>query len=137
MRHLSLISFVMPVLALAACQEQCARDRAGCNELANKHEYSVLQAMEYRLRDRHHNQSYLLFPNALESDLTVVAFPRADANVGYVVLLTNAKVPPRDKAMPDVDFLVTSENLDDLKADTTLSAEVERYIRDMVRKHST
>lgn len=105
MRLPTLISLVTTALALAACQEQCPRDRAGCNELAKKHEYSVLQALEYRLRDRHLSQR-----NALESDLTVVAFPRADANVGYVVLLTNAQVPPRDKAMPDVDFLVTSEN---------------------------
>lgn len=131
MRPLALILLVPLSLALAACREQCDRGDSGCNELANKHEYSLLQAMASRLQDRQHDRRYLLFSNALESDLTVVAFPRADTSVGWVVLLTNAEVSPHDKAVPDVSFVVTPEVIDDVRAHTPLSPEVERYIRVM------
>lgn len=121
-------------MTLGACQQQCGRDEPGCNELANKHEYSVLQAIAFDLRNKAHDRSYILYRNALDSDLTVIAFPKAQATKGYVALLANAEVPPRDKSVPDEDFIVTAATLAAVRAKVDLSPELDRYLEKMAAR---
>lgn len=115
-------------MTLGACQEDCRRDDPGCNELANKHEYSLLQAMEAQLRNHPHNDTFLIYRNALDTEFTVIAFPKENANSGYVVLLADGKVSPQDKSVPDQSFSVTPNALTALKKQVQLSREVESYI---------
>src|SRR5262245_32521181 len=84
---------LVAALGLAACQQPaCEVDDPGCNELANKPEWSVLQAYEQDLRSAPHERPFVRIENALGSGLTVLAFPRRDGPSGYVVLLENAAV---------------------------------------------
>jgi hypothetical protein len=130
----------LPLLAvlavLAGCEEQCSRDVKGCNELANKHEYSVLHAMDARSGKRPRDSDYRIYRNAAESDLTVIAFPRAKSETGYVWLLANSRTPPRDKSVPDEDFVVTPQALAALRAEVELSPEVDRYIAEVAKRGS-
>ena len=121
---------------LAGCEEQCSRDVKGCNELANKHEYSVLQAMSFRHRELPRDRDYRIYRNAAESELTVIAFPRAAGEAGHVWLLANSRIPPRDKSLPDEDFIVTPQVLAALRAEVELSPEVDRYIAQMAERGS-
>lgn len=138
MRFLGILAASLPLLAaLAGCEEQCSREVAGCNELANKHEYSVLQTMEFRHRELPRDRDYRIYRNALDSDLTVIAFPRAKSKTGYVWLLANSKTPPRDKSLPGNEgFIVTPETLAALRAEVDLSPEVDRYIAQMAERGS-
>ena len=114
---------------LPACQQQCDRDDAGCNELANKSEYSLLQAVSFRLRDQPHDRDFLIYRNALGTDLTVVAFPLAKSETGYVALLANAETPPLDKSVPRRgDFVITPKTLAVVKERVKLSPAVEIYM---------
>jgi len=137
-RLFAAIAASLPLLAvLAGCEEQCSREVAGCNELANKHEYSVLQAMDFRDGERPRDRDYHIYRNAADSDLTVIAFPRAKGETGYVWLLANSKTPPRDKSLPgDEDFIVTPQALAALRAEVDLSPEVDRYIAQMAERRS-
>ncbi len=128
------LSLLPALILLSACQQQCGREDAGCNELANKHEYSVLEAVEFELRDRPHDRKYLIYRNALRSNFTVVAFPMARAEQGYVTMLANGAIAPLDKSVPDEDFTVTLETLAAVKAQAKLSAPVEKYIANMAAR---
>jgi len=134
-RFFGALTAALPLLALlAGCEEQCSRDVAGCNELANKHEISVLQAMDARVGELPHDGDYRIYRNAAESELTAIAFPRAKGETGYVWLLANSRTPPRDKSVPDEDFIVTPRMLATLRAEVELSPEVDRYIAQMAER---
>lgn len=136
MRCRTFLSLPSIVILLSACQQQCGREETGCNELQNKHEYSILQVVESDLRDRAHDQKYLVYENARDTDFTVIAFPTAQAERGYVTLLTNAATPPLDKSVPNEDFAITPETLAAVKAKVKLSAPVEKYMVEMAARSS-
>ncbi|MEL7729735.1 hypothetical protein AAG612_09370 [Citromicrobium bathyomarinum] len=119
---------------LGACQEECERGDLGCNELANKSEYSLLQAEEFRLRDKPHTQRFLIIRNALDSGQTVIGFPKSASERGYVVLLADWEVPSKDKSVPDEGFTVSADALVALQKEVRLSPEVERYISTMAHR---
>ncbi len=79
------------LLVAGGCRSQAMNDELAKNELANKPEYSVLQAYEYQYRDVKNDKSYLVFKNALKTDATVVAFPIKNKTTGYVVMLAETK----------------------------------------------
>jgi hypothetical protein len=116
------------LLVVGGCRSQARND-----ELANKPEYSVLQAYEYQYRDVKNDKPYLVFKNALKTGATVVAFPIKSKPTGYVVMLAQAKYLPKVKAMPDTDFVVTQGALKEVRAATSLSNEVEQFIAAHVR----
>jgi hypothetical protein len=103
------------------------------NEFTNKSEYSILQSYEYEYRDVKNDKPYMVFKNALKTDLTVVAFPIKDKPKGYVVILARAEGSPKVKYMPDVDFVVTQNTLTEIQAAITLSKEVEQFIMAHIR----
>ena len=120
------------ILILCACQEECGRSDPGCNELANKPEYSLLNAVEIDLRSKPHNEPFLIIRNALDTGQTVIAFPKAGSSKGYVVLLADGKISPKGKSVPDEHFTVSSDALATLKENVRLSPEVEHYIEQMI-----
>lgn len=103
------------------------------NEAVNKTEYSVLQYFEHEYRDAKHDKPYMVFKRALNTELTVLAFPVSDKPVGYVVMLARAKGMPKIKVMTDVEFTVTKDAYTALKAETALSNEVAQFIAARVR----
>lgn len=132
-----LLSLILILTVLPACQQQCSREAAGCNELANKSEYSLLQAMSFRLRDRPHDRSFLIFREALDTDFTVVAFPLSKSETGYVALLANAEIPPLDKSVPNGDFIITPRTSVAVKERVKLSPSVETYMAGMAARASS
>ena len=116
------------LLVVGGCHSQAMND-----ELANKPEYSVLQAYEYQYRDVKNDKPYLVFKNALKTDATVVAFPIKNKTTGYVVMLAETKTVPKVKAMPDVDFVVSQRAFIEVRSVTPLSKEVEQFIAQHIR----
>lgn len=98
------------------------------NEFANKTEYSILQSYEYEYRDVKNDEPYMVLKNALQTDKTVLAFPIRGKATGYVVMLAQAEGIPKDKAMPETDFVVTQRAFTEIKATTLLSKEIEQFI---------
>jgi hypothetical protein len=126
---------IIAALSLVACQESnCRPADESCNELANKPEWSVLQSYEARMRSARHDKPLLRFENALGSGLTVLAFPRQHAETGYVVMLENSTVAPKDKVMPAEDFVVSAQVLDAVRSNADLTPEAERKIAAMARE---
>ncbi len=78
------------LLVVGGCHSQPTNELAK-NELDNKPEYSVLQAVGYEYRDVKNDKPYLVFKNALKTDATVVAFPIKNKTTGYVVMLAETK----------------------------------------------
>lgn len=103
------------------------------NEAVNKSEYSVLQYYEYEYREAKHDKPYMVFKRALNTELTVLAFPIKEKPVGYVVMLARAEGVPKIKIMTEVDFTVTKEAYAAVKAETALSKEVDQFIGARVR----
>jgi hypothetical protein len=120
------------LLVVGGCRSQPTNELAK-NELDNKPEYSVLQAFGYEYMDVKNDKPYLVFKNALKTDATVVAFPIKNKTTGYVVMLAQAKSSPKVKVMPDADFVVTKDALEQVRAATPLSKEVEQFITAHVR----
>jgi len=110
----------------------CNKD-ANDDELANKPEYSILQSYEYKYRDMPNDKPYLVEMNALNTGLTVIAFPAQDKSHGYVVMLTNSSRSPDIKVLPDVDFVVTNESYKAVKEQIALSKEVDQFISKHIR----
>ena len=98
------------------------------NDSINKSEYSILQSYEFEYREASNDKPYMVFKNALNTDVTVVAFPINQRKVGYVVLIANSKGTPKIKAMPDVDFVVTQSAYESVKAEASLSKDVDHFI---------
>jgi hypothetical protein len=98
------------------------------NEIANKSEYSVLQSYEYEYRKAKNDRPYMVFKRALNTGVTVVAFPIKNKSHGYVVILANSKNPPSVKYIPNVDFVVTQDAYLAVKSQASLSREVEQFI---------
>jgi hypothetical protein len=99
------------------------------NDSVNKFEYSILQAYEYEYRDmRNDGAPYLIIKNALQTDMTVVAFPIKGKKTGYVFMLAQARGFPKGKFLPEVAFTVTKSMLEDLKTIIPISKEVESFI---------
>lgn len=113
--------FALSLALLGGCDAQK-------NEAANLHEYSILQALEYQYRDLDHREPYLIVPNALGSEATAIAFPVAGSSKGYVFMLANANGAPKDKRLPEADFVVTRGALSAVKRAAQLSPEVESAI---------
>ena len=103
------------------------------NDAVNKSEYSVLQHYEYEYREAKHDKPYMVFQRALNTELTVLAFPIKDKPVGYVVMLARAEGVPKVKAMAEVDFEVTKDAYAAVKAETVLSKEVDQFVADRVQ----
>jgi hypothetical protein len=120
--------WILMLLVVGGCRSKAMND-----ELANKPEYSVLQAYEYQYRDVKNDKPYLVFENALKTDATVVAFPIKNKTTGYVVMLAETKTVPKVKAMPDVDFVVSQRAFIDVRSVTPLSKEVEQFIAQHIR----
>lgn len=98
------------------------------NEFANKTEYSILEACESTYQDVKNDEPYMVLKNALQSDKTVLAFPIRGKATGYVVMLAQAEGIPKDKAMPETDFVVTQRAFTEIKATTPLSKEIAQFI---------
>lgn len=98
------------------------------NEFANKTEYSILEACESEYRDVKNDEPYMVLKNALQTDKTVLAFPIRGKETGYVVMLAQAEGIPKDKAMPETDFVVTQRAFTEIKATTPLSKEIVLFI---------
>jgi len=120
------------LLVVGGCRNQ-PMNKLAKNELDNKPEYSILQAYAYDYREVKNDKPYLVFKNALKTDTTVVAFPIKNKPTGYVVMLAQAKNPPKVKVMPDADFVVTQGALKEVRAATPLSKEVEQFISSHVQ----
>jgi hypothetical protein len=123
----ALLTFMF--LAAVGCRSQPISDEAA-NELANKPDYSILQAYEYDYREIKNDKPYLIIKNA---DATVVAFPIRNRSTGYVVILAETKHAPKVKAMPQLDFVVTQDAFADVRTAAPLSKEVEEFIAQHVR----
>lgn len=103
------------------------------NDALNKSEYSVLQHYESEYREAKQEKPYMVFQRALNTELTVLAFPIKDKSTGYVVVLAQAEGVPKVKAMPEVDFDVSKDTYAAAKAETALSHEVDQFIAARVR----
>jgi hypothetical protein len=103
------------------------------NEAVNKSEYSVLQYYGYEYRDATHDKPYMIFRRARNTELTVLAFPIKDKTVGYVVMIAGTQSVPSIKAMPEVDFEVTTDAYAAVKAENVLSKEVDQFIAARIR----
>jgi hypothetical protein len=120
--------WILMLLVVGGCRSQAMND-----ELANKPEYSVLQAYEYQYRDVKNDKPYLVFESALKTDATVVAFPIKNKTTGYVVMLAETKTVPKVKAMPDADFVASQRAFIEVRSVTPLSKEVEQFIAQHIR----
>ena len=98
------------------------------NDSRSKTEYSILQSYEYKCRDLSNDRPYLIYEQALNSELTVLAFPIANKSKGYVVMIADAKADPKLKSMPDADFIVGLNTLVEVKKKIAISREVDDFI---------
>ena len=93
----------------------------------------MLQYYEYEYREAKHDKPYMVFQHALNTELTVLAFPIKDKPVGYAVMLARAEGLPKVKSMPEVDFKVSMDTYAVLKAEVSMSNEVDQFIASRVR----
>lgn len=119
---------LLMLLVVGACDPQEME-----NDFTNKSEYSILQSYEYEYREVKNDKPYMVFKNALKTNATIVAFPIKNKPKGYVVILAQAKSSPKVKFMPDTDFIVSQKIIEEVKAETPLSKEVEKFIAAHVR----
>ncbi|MBH5321083.1 hypothetical protein [Aurantiacibacter sediminis] len=126
------IALLFSALVISGCQQDnCQRGDASCNELANKHEYSILQVAHSQVGQRSENEPLIILRNVGESGKTALAFPSREDD-GYVVMLADAEVSPRDKTIGMEDFYVTVEAIADLEASgLVLTPEIDRLISEM------
>jgi hypothetical protein len=125
-RAIFLVLFTL--FALVGCNMQGTSD-----ESANKSEYSVLQAYEHRLRDVEHKEPVMVINRALDTDLTILAFPLKDNPRGYAVLLAKAEGPEKVKVMPAAPFVVTQAAYASAKSQASLSKEVDDFLAAKVK----
>lgn len=116
------------LLITSGCDMQAIK-----NESTNKTEYSILESYEYEYREIENDVPYTIVKNALKTNATVLAFPIRGKAQGYVVMLAEAEGVPKDKALPETDFVVTQSAFTEVKAATGLSKEVEHLIATHVR----
>jgi len=119
---------VVMLLIVSGCDMQTLR-----NESTNKTEYSTLESYEYKYREIENDEPYMIVKNALKTKATVLAFPIRGKAHGYVVMLAEAEGVPKDKSMPETDFVVTQNAFTEVKAATSLSKEIEHLIATHVR----
>lgn len=119
---------LIALLTLGGCDLQSMNIEA-----INKAEYSVLQYYELEYREVNHIKPYIIFRRALDTDLTVLAFPVKNRPTGYVVILAQAEGMPKVKAMTDVDFEVTKDVYASVKMEVALSTEVDQFIAARVK----
>ena len=105
------------------------------NEAANKSDagYTILQSYEYDYREAKQDKPYMVFEHALNSNFTVVAFPIKDKPKGYVAILAQAEGVPKVKVSTEANFVVTKETYAAVKAEASLSKEVDEFIAAHVR----
>jgi hypothetical protein len=120
---MKLVKYLLVVLFLAGCDVETKG-----NIVENKSEYSVLQAYEYQYRGTTNDKSYMIFKRALDTEFTVVAFPRKDSSQGYVMMLANDEETAAVKLIPQTDFLVTQEVFAKVKSEILLSKKLEQFI---------
>ena len=127
------VVLTLMLIAVGGCHSQPVSDEAA-NELANKPDYSILQAYAYDYREVKNDKPYFVFKNALKTDATIVAFPIKNKPTGYVVILADTKNAPKVKIIPNnVDFVVTQNAFTEVRTETPLSKEVETFIAQHVR----
>jgi hypothetical protein len=98
-------------------------------ELAQKSEWSVLQGMEAKHRHSAQSEPLLVVPHAFNSEYTAIGFPARGRDKGYVWLLANPMTKPCVKQMPhDLDFVVSTAVVDQLKRRTPIDPRVEAYL---------
>ncbi len=97
-------------------------------ELLNKHDYSVIQVLGYKYRNKTNNIPYLILLDQEDSNDNAVAFPIKGKTQGYVVILANTDFPPLIKYLPEKDFVVTQEAYQAVKSQLSLSKEVDQFI---------
>lgn len=119
---------LIALLTLGGCDLQSMNIEA-----INKAEYSVLQHYELEYRGVNHIKPYMIFRHALDTNLTVLAFPVKNRPTGYVVILAQAEGMPKVKAMTDVDFEVTKDVYASVKMEVALSTEVDQFIAARVK----
>ncbi|WP_434277999.1 hypothetical protein [Acinetobacter sp. CE-15] len=103
------------------------------NEMAVKHQYSVMQAIESRYKNiQNTSQSYVLLKNALDSDTNLLLLPISDQDRGYVVFILNPyfgedkvviKYIPEDKK-----FLLKKETLNLIQKQIEIEENIEKFL---------
>ena len=107
-----------------------AMNEEGQNELANKHQYSALQAVEATYAGIPHNNKPLLLPNAKGTDFTLIGLPKAASPTGSVWVIAAAPTPPEVKVLPaNMPFLITSGQAQQIAHDMNASAAVTRFLQ--------
>ncbi|WP_271079417.1 hypothetical protein [Aurantiacibacter sp. MUD61] len=128
-------ALLFSALVISGCQQDnCQRGDASCNELANKHEYSILQAAHFQVGQSSENEQLIILRDVGGTGKAVLAFPSREGG-GYVVMLADAEVSPRDKTIGLEDFYVTAEAIAGLEASgLVLTPEIDRLISEMAEK---
>jgi len=117
----------LSVLATALCG--IGTSVAADSEIAQKHEWSVLQTLELKYRDQQNEKGVLVIPDVDGAHLTAIGLPRTDRPAGYVFLLANPTTTPRVKVLPQaVEYRLSAADIGQIGQQTSVDSEVMTYL---------
>jgi hypothetical protein len=120
------VALVLLATALCAVGTSVA---AADSEIAQKHEWSVLQTLEMKYRNRQNETGILVMPDVDGTHLTAIGLPRKNRPVGYVFLLANPTTTPRVKVLPKAaEYSLSSAEFRQIGQQTTVDSEVMTYL---------
>ena len=99
----------------------------------DKHQWSIIQGYSWKYRDMENSKPYIIEETKIgkhvyDNDLPIVAFPIKGKQKGYVAILSRAQGGAMVKALPVADFELTKEIYEEIKAQVSLSDDVDTFI---------
>jgi hypothetical protein len=101
--------------------------RSGDHGFGDKYEYSAIQAYSGRYKNMDNDKPYLI-EKIKNNNYALIAFPIKGKQKGYVVIFPNPEGGHKIKSIPNVDFELTQEVYNEIKAKVHISEDVDTFI---------
>jgi hypothetical protein len=124
------IIFILGFIFIASCQNGNPGD--GRETGADKHEWSILQNLEYSFRDKNN----IKFSIIKKYDYSIVMLPNSGDN-GAIFIMLNPKSAPFYKQMPNQQFSLTESQFNVIIRDKSVISTVEEALRSHLKDENT
>lgn len=122
------ILLYVSLLVITACQNPGDGRESG----TDKHEWSILQNLEYLNR----NNKNVKFEVIEESGYSIAIIPNEDS-IGVIVIMLNPKSAPFYKQMPNKFFILSKERFDLIMKNKDLISTVEEALISHLKNENT
>jgi hypothetical protein len=112
----------------AGCQNQ----GDGRESPTDKHEWSILQGLEYSNR----NNKNIEFKIVEESDYSIAVIPNENG-IGAIFIMLNPKSAPFYKQMPNKLFVLSKDQLNEIRKNEKIISTVEEVLRSHLKHENT